>query len=86
MFRYAYKFQSEEGSGIILLRDLDPATVQDRTKCPGLITNVLLQLVRDIINGVCYQRCENVLSNRKVVHFGPSVDFCPAEKNMEEEL
>jgi len=30
---------------------LDPVAVQDGTKFPSLITNVLLQLVRDIING-----------------------------------
>jgi len=29
------------------------AAGQDCTKFPNLITNVLLQLVRDIINGVC---------------------------------
>jgi len=33
---------------------LDPAVVQDLTKCPSSLTKVLLQLVRDIINGVCY--------------------------------
>ena len=32
---------------------LDPAAIQDVTKFPSL-TNVLLQLVRDI-NGICYQ-------------------------------
>ena len=32
--------------------------VQDCTKFPNLITNVHLQLVRDIINSVCYQRYE----------------------------
>jgi len=35
---------------------LDPAAVHDCTKFPSLIINVLLQLVRDIINGVSYQR------------------------------
>ena len=52
---------------------LDPAAVQDRTEFPSLITNVLLQLVRDIINGVCDQRYENVLNNRKVVQLSPNV-------------
>jgi len=46
---------------------LDSTAVQDCTKFPSLITNVLLQLVRDIINGEFYQRYENVLSNKKVV-------------------
>jgi len=47
---------------------LDPATVQDGKKCPSLITNVILQLVTNIINGVCYRRYEKslVLSNKKV--------------------
>jgi len=57
MFPYTYKlinkFQSEEGIVIILCGILDPATVQDRTKFPSLITNLLLQLVRDIFIGVC---------------------------------
>jgi len=35
---------------------LGPADNQDCTKFPSLITNVLLQLARDITNGVCYQR------------------------------
>ena len=60
---------------------LDPATVQDCTK-----SNVLLQLVRDIVNGVCYQHYENVLSNRKVVQFGPNVNACAAGKVWKEEL
>jgi len=37
---------------------LDPVTVQDYTKFPSVITNVLLQLVKYIINGVCCQRYE----------------------------
>jgi len=40
---------------------LDPDAVQDCTKFPSLITNVLLQLVGDIIKGVCYQRYEKRL-------------------------
>jgi len=79
MFPYAYKlinkFQSEEGIEVILLCDFRPATIQDRTK-----SNVLLQLGRDIVNGVCYQRYENVLCNRKVVQLGPNVNVCAAEK------
>ena len=47
--------------------DLNPAALQDCTKCPNLITNVLLQLVRDVINGVCYQRYEKHLEQQKVV-------------------
>ena len=72
--------------GLYFCRILDPATVQDRTKFPSLMTNVLLQLMRDIINGVRYQRYENVLSNRKVVQLGPNVHVCAAEKILEEEL
>ena len=41
----------------IFCRILDPAAVQDCTKFPSLY----------IIIGVCYQRYENVLSNKKVV-------------------
>jgi len=72
--------------GLYLCGILDPYTLQVRTKFPSVITNVLLQLVRDIINGVCYQRYENVLSNRKVVQLCPNVDVWGAEKNLEEEL
>jgi len=56
---------------------LDPAAVQDCTKFGSLIANVLLQLVRDIINGVCYQRYENVLSNKRVVQM---LMFAPQKK------
>jgi len=41
--------------------------------------------VRDIINEVCYQRYENVLSNRKVVQLAPNVNVCAAETNLEEQ-
>jgi len=65
MFPYALayklknKFQLGEG-GIrnIFCRILDPAAVQDCTKSPRVITNVLLQLLWDIINWVYYQRYE----------------------------
>jgi len=40
---------------------LDPAAVHDCTKFPSLLANVLLQLVEDIISGVCYQRYEKRL-------------------------
>jgi len=43
------------------------AAVQDCTEFPSLKTNVLLQLKSDIINRVCCQRYENVLSNNKKV-------------------
>jgi len=60
------KFQlEEEGTGIIFLRDLYPAAVQDCTKFRILITNVLLQLARDVINGSCYQRYEKRLEQLK---------------------
>ena len=51
--------------GIYFYGILDPATVQVRTKFPSLITNVILQFVKDIINGVRYQRCEKRLEQHK---------------------
>ena len=62
---------------------LDPAAVQDCTKFPSLITNVLLQLVRDIINGVYSQRYEKRLEQQKG---RPNVNVYAAEDNSEEEL
>ena len=62
---------------------LDPPAVQDCTKLRDLITNVLLQLVRDIINGVCYQRYEKRLEQQKR---HPNANICSSEENMEEEL
>jgi len=62
---------------------LDLAAVHDCTKFPKLITNVLLQLVRDIINGVCYQRYERRLEQQKG---RPKVNVCAAEENLEKEL
>jgi len=47
------------------------------------MTNVLLQLVRDIINGVCYQCYIKPLEQQKS---RPSVNVCTAEENLEEEL
>jgi len=44
---------------------------------------VLLQLVRDITNGVCHQRYEKRLEQKKG---HPDVDVCAAEENVEEEL
>jgi len=44
---------------------LDPVAIQDYTKFPSLITNVLLQLVRDVSNGVCYQRYEKRFEQQK---------------------
>jgi len=51
--------------GIYLCGILDPVTVQDYTKFPSAITNVLLQLVKYIINGVCCQRYEKSLEQQK---------------------
>jgi len=48
---FSYRKKSLE---ICVCGILDPAVVQDLTKFPSSITKVLLQLVRDIINGVCY--------------------------------
>jgi len=39
--------------------------------------------VRDIINGVCYQRYEKHLEQQKG---RPNVNTCAAEENLEEEL
>ena len=44
---------------------LDLVAIQDCTKFPSIITNVLLQLVKDIINGVCYQLYEKRLEQQK---------------------
>ena len=55
----------KEALGLYFCGILDPAAVQDWTKFPSLITNVLLQLTRDIINGVCYQRYEKHLEQQK---------------------
>ena len=44
---------------------LHSGVVQDCTKFLSLITIALLQLVRDIINGVCYQRHEQRLEQQK---------------------
>jgi len=51
--------------GIYFCGILDHATVQDCTNLPSLITNVVLQLLRDIINGVCYQRYKKRLVQQK---------------------
>jgi len=58
-------------------------TVQDCTKFPSSLTNVLLQLVRDVINIICYQRYKNRLEQQKG---RPNVNVCTAEQNLEEKL
>jgi len=63
VFPCAYK--SKYALGLYFCGILDPAAVQDCTKFPSLITNVLLQLVRDIIKGVCYQRNEKHIEQQK---------------------
>jgi len=56
----------EEIIGVIFFcGTFDPAALQDCTKFPRLITNVLLQLVKEIINEVCYQRYEKRLEQQK---------------------
>jgi len=40
-------------------------------------------LVRDIINGLCYQRYEKRIEQQKG---RPNVNICVAEENLEEEL
>jgi len=64
---------------------LDPAAVEYCTIFPSLITNLLLQLVRDIINvnGVCYQRYDKRLEQQKG---RPNVNICAAEENLEQKL
>jgi len=62
---------------------VDPAAVQDCTKFPSLITDVAPQLVKDIINEVCYQRYEKPLEQQKG---RLEVSFCAAKENLEEEL
>ena len=69
--------------GIYFCGILDHVAVQDCTKFPSVMTNVLLQLVKDIINGVCYQRYEKRLEQQKGCS---NVNVCPAEENLEEEL
>jgi len=64
--------------GLYFCGVLDLTAAQDCTKFPSLITNVLLQLVRDIINGDCYQRYEQQKGR-------PDVNICTAEENLEEE-
>jgi len=59
----------------IFLGILDPAAVQDVTKFPSLITNVPLQLVRDIINGIRYQG----YNGKRLEH------VCAVKENLEEE-
>jgi len=61
--------------------NLDTAAVQDCTKFPSLITNEILQLVRDIINRVRYQCYEKRLEQQKG---RPKVNVCAAEENFEE--
>ena len=60
---------------------LGPAAAQECTNFPSLVTNVPLQLLRDIINGVCYQHCEKRLEQQK----GRPNDLWAAEENLEEE-
>ena len=69
--------------GLYFCGILDPAAVQDCTKFPSLITNIFLQLVRDVINGGCYQRYEKRLEQQKG---RPNVNVCAAEETLEEEL
>ena len=69
--------------GLYFCGVLDLTAAQDCTKLPSLITNVPLQLVRDIINGDCYQRYEKRYEQQKGRH---DVNVCAAEENLEEEL
>ena len=69
--------------GIYFCGILDRATFQDCTKFPSFITNVLLQLLRDIINGVCYQRYEKHFEQKKG---SANVNVSVEQENVEEEL
>ena len=68
--------------GLYFCEIFDPAAVQDCIEFSSL-TNVLVQLVKDIIHGVCFQRYEKRLQQQKR---RPNVNVCAAEKNLEEEL
>jgi len=59
--QFFFIFRKKKPLGFIFCGILDSAAAQDCTKFPSLITNVLLQLVRDIINRVCHQRYEKRL-------------------------
>jgi len=67
--------------GLYFCGILDPTAVQDCTKFPSLITNVLLQLVRYIIYKVCCQRYEKRFEQQKG---RPYVNFFIAEENLED--
>ena len=54
-----------EAQGLFFCAILCPTAVQDCTEFPRLMTNALLQLVRDVINVVCYQRYEKCLEQQK---------------------
>ena len=68
--------------GLYFCEIFDPAAVQDCIEFSSL-TNVLVQLVKDIIHGVCFQRYEKRLEQQKG---RPNVKVCPAEENLEERL
>jgi len=69
--------------GLYFCGVLDPTAAQDCANVSSLITNVPLQLVRDIINGDCYQRYEKRYEQQKC---RPDVDVRTVEENLEEEL
>jgi len=88
MFPCAYKlknkFQLEEvGVEMIFLYQFRSRCSWRFTKCPSLITKVLLQVVRDIIDRMCYQRYEKCLEQQKG---RPNCNVCAAKENVEEEL
>jgi len=64
--------------GLIFLWDFRSCCVQDCTKFPSLITNVLLRLVTDSINGLCYQRYVKRLEQQKGL---PYLNVCATEEN-----
>ena len=82
-FRIRQTLPSTKHWDYIFCGILDPTALQDCTKFPSVITNVLLQLVRDVINGVCYQRYEKRHEQQKS---RPDVNVRAAEENLEEEL
>ena len=63
-----HKFHLEKKAlGLYFYRILDPAAVQNYTKFPSLITNVLLKLIEISSTEFITSIMKNVLSNRKVI-------------------
>jgi len=88
MLPYAYKFKNKfqlevEGIAIIFLCDFRSHCSSNCTMFPSLITNLLLQFVRDVVNRVCYHRYKKLLEQQKGCL---NINVYAAEENLEEEL